>query len=106
MIRIQQRSSTCFFVNYRQACAMLPGGCRGVVRVRRVEACASARDPASERDLIAPLQAQDAPRVGRARGLEAEPFEDLPRLADLLGVALGELAQPDPEAVLEPDPDV
>src|SRR6185437_11814193 len=57
----------------------------------------------SERDLAAAFQLQDFARLVRRRHTEAEPFEDLPHGAHLLGVAGGEPSGAGPQRILQPD---
>src|SRR6185295_18415839 len=67
---------------------------------------AGARARTSERDLVAALEREDLARLIGRGDLAAEPFENLAHIPDLLGVALGELAGPDPERILHADADV
>src|SRR6266700_1365190 len=55
---------------------------------------------------VGALQAQNLTRLLRGGDLIAEFLDQAPHLGDLLGVALGELAAADIEAVLEPDADI
>src|SRR5258705_4442884 len=56
-----------------------------------------------KRDIAPSLELQHLARfVGRRDG-QPEFFEDAARLCHLLGVRLGELAAPEPHAVLQPD---
>src|SRR6266571_5007732 len=55
---------------------------------------------------VGTLQAQNLARLLRGGDLIAEFLDQAPHLGDLLGVALGELAAADIEAVLEPDADI
>src|SRR5262249_56382529 len=52
---------------------------------------------------VGALQAEHRARVLRRRHLEAEFLDQAPRLAHLLGVAFGELAAADEQAVFEAD---
>ena len=56
--------------------------------------------------LSPPLSCQDLARLVGRRDLQAEPLDDLARLRHLLGVDFGQPARADPQAVLEPDPDI
>src|SRR6185312_11377129 len=57
----------------------------------------------SEIHPIGPLQPEDLARVVGRRDLEAQALDDLPHLADLLGIRGRELAGPDPYRILEAD---
>src|SRR6187402_367593 len=56
--------------------------------------------------LVAALERKNLARLVGAGDLQSQSFQDLPDLLDLLGVALGELARPDPERVLHADANV
>src|SRR6516165_10967984 len=58
-----------------------------------------------ERDLVGALEREDLARLVGRGDLEPQPFEDLARHADLVGIGGGELALADPQRVLEADPD-
>src|SRR5262245_41279642 len=70
------------------------------------EQCKMRRRQRSESDLVTTLERQDLAGVVRRGDFEAEAFEDHPRLLDLLGVRLGELAGPDPERIFKADADI
>src|SRR5262249_55015380 len=57
----------------------------------------------SELHAVGALEAEHVARFLRGRDLEAQLFGDAAYLGDLLGIALGELAGADIEAVLEAD---
>src|SRR5476649_2902302 len=73
---------------------------------------ASARLPtilfiiALECDPVAALELQYLPRLARAGDLERQVLEDAADTADLIGIALGELALADIDRILEPDADI